>query len=1102
MRTPHSCRTRSQLRQFPHYILLALAAAGILVALAFQSAATPNPIQLENARQGTSNWEISLPATNHQIEGYASATTVNRGGQITFFVSTTDSTYNIDIYRIGWYSGAGGRLVKSIAGLPGSKQTTPAPDPTTGMVECNWQPAITVTTSNPSDPSDWVSGIYLAQLTGSPSGTQQYIVFAVRDDARPSDLLLQQTVNTYQAYNAFGGKSLYDFGSGGKQAIKVSFNRPYRDIASPGGSDDAYGAGLFNKYEMDMVRFLEREGYDVTYCADDDIHRDGSLPLSHKALLVVGQGEYWSWEMRQNVTAARDAGINLGFFSANDIYWQIRFESSPITGSPNRTIVAYKESASNDPDALNPATYYLVTTRWRDPHVTLPANPEDSLTGVMYNEFEPVSADVLIGDTSSFVFANTGLNPGDTLTGLLGPEVDRAYPSAPPGLIILAHSPYVFSDGSTQFSDMSIYTAPSGAMVFTTGTQQWSWGLDGYYAQVSPIPAAQQITRNVLARFINGPTPTASATTTATATPVATATVTSTATAVITPTRTPTATPISSATPTGSPSTTPTAPPPSATPSSTPGAATIALRSISTGSTPVTGSSVTINQPPGVQGNDVMLAQIGVRGGTGITLTPPAGWTLVRRDNNGTTITQALYAHVVTSPVSEPASYTWNFTNGNDAAGGIGDYAGVNNVTPVDVSTGVANASSTSITAPSVNVPGGDNSDRLVGMFAIPNSSAVTVPNGMTQRWDFHATSGGIGVEMSDLALTNSGATGNKVATAGTAGANIGALVALFPASIGATPTASPTPSGTPTPTASPTPSNTPTASPTASPTPTPTPTASPSMIPTPAPTDTSTASPTPSLIPTPGSTQTATATATPSLSQIPTPTAPPPSATPSPTPSAATIGLRSVSTGSTSVTGSSVTITRPSGVQGNDVMLAQIGVRGGTSTALTPPAGWTLVRRDNNATIITQALYAHVVTSAASEPTSYTWNFTNGNDAAGAIADYSGVNNVTPIDVSTGATNASSKSITAPSANVPGGDNSDRLVGMFAIPNSSAMTAPNGITQRWSFHATSGGIGVEMSDLALSNSGATGNMVATAGTAGANIGALVALLPTPGGSH
>ena len=1048
MRRSYSHRPH-QPRQILLYILSALAAVGTLAALALRSTAVPNPTQLENARLGTSDWEISLPATNHQIEGYASAPSVNRGEQITFFVSTNDPTYNIDIYRIGWYSGAGGRLVKSIAGLTGSKQTTPSPDSTSGMVECAWQPAVTVTTSNPSDPSDWVSGIYLAKLTGS-SGRQQYIVFALRDDARPSDLIFQQAVNTFQAYNAFGGKSLYDFGSGGKQAFKVSFNRPYRDIASPGGSDDGYGEGLFNKYEIDMVRFLEREDYDVTYFTDVDLHREGSLALSHKAVLVIGQAEYWTWEMRQNATAARDAGINLGFFSANDVYWQVRYEPSPITGAPNRTIVAYKENASKDPDASNPATYYLITTRWRDPHSTLPGDPEDSLTGVMYNEFEPVADDVQIGDTSSFIFANTGLHPGDRLKGLLGPEVDRAYPTAPPGMIVLAHSPYIFSDGSTQISDMSIYTAPSGALVFTTGTQQWSWGVDGYYAQVTPIPAAQQITRNVLARFINGATPTPSPTPTKTATQVPTVTVTASAGPTSTPAATASA--VSSTTATGT----------FAAPTPTPAAVTIGLRSVSTGSTSMTGSSVTISQPSLVQGDDVMLAQIGVRGGTATTITPPAGWVLVRRDNNSSVITQALYAHVVTSPGGEPASYTWNFTNGNDAAGGIADYSGVNTATPIDVSAGIANASSQSITAPSLTVPGGDNSDRLVGMFAIPNSSAVTGPNGMTQRWGFHAISGGIGVEMSDLALTNSGATGSKVATAGTAGANIGALVALLPANVGSTPT----PTSTPTVTASPIPSLAPTGTPG----------------------------------PTPVSTQTATPTSSASASQAPTPTATGTFAAPTPTPAAVTIGLRSVSTGSTSMTGSSVTISQPSLVQGDDVMLAQIGVRGGTATTITPPAGWVLVRRDNNSSVITQALYAHVVTSPGGEPASYTWNFTNGNDAAGGIADYSGVNTATPIDVSAGIANASSQSITAPSLTVPGGDNSDRLVGMFAIPNSSAVTGPNGMTQRWGFHAISGGIGVEMSDLALTNSGATGSKVATAGTAGANIGALVALLPAPGG--
>ena len=179
-----------------------------------------------------------------------------------------------------------------------------------------------------------------------------------------------------------------------------------------------------------------------------------------------------------------------------------------------------------------------------------------------------------------------------------------------------------------------------------------------------------------------------------------------------------------------------------------------------------------------------MVAEIAVRGGSGTAITAPAGWSLVRRDNNSTTITQALYVRVVGAPASEPASYTWNFTNGNDAAGGIAAYAGVNITTPVDASGGQANGSSTNLTAPSVTVPAGHNTDQLVGLFALPNSSTVTGPSGMTQRWSFHATGGGIGIEMSDLALASAGTTGNKVAHAGTAGANLGAVVALRPGGV------------------------------------------------------------------------------------------------------------------------------------------------------------------------------------------------------------------------------------------------------------------------------------------------------------------------------
>ena len=147
-----------------------------------------------------------------------------------------------------------------------------------------------------------------------------------------------------------------------------------------------------------------------------------------------------------------------------------------------------------------------------------------------------------------------------------------------------------------------------------------------------------------------------------------------------------------------------------------------------TGSTSTVSTQLTVNVPAGVQPNDLMIAQIAVRGGTGIAITPPSGWSLVRRDNFSTTIAQAVYSHLVPAAPSEPSSYTWNFSGANDAAGGIAAYFGASGAAPVDASNGQGNSSATSITAPSLAVPGGDTQDRLLGLFAIANSSTVTVP--------------------------------------------------------------------------------------------------------------------------------------------------------------------------------------------------------------------------------------------------------------------------------------------------------------------------------------------------------------------------------------
>jgi hypothetical protein len=224
-----------------------------------------------------------------------------------------------------------------------------------------------------------------------------------------------------------------------------------------------------------------------------------------------------------------------------------------------------------------------------------------------------------------------------------------------------------------------------------------------------------------------------------------------------------------------------TAPAPTPTPSPGPTPARITLRGVATGSTNAASNQLTLPLPVSVQANDLLIAEVSVRGGGGLIVTAPAGWTLVRRDNSSTSVAQGIYRRVVPSPLSEPPNYTWKFNNANDAAGGILAYVGASASVPVDASNGQGNASSTVITAPSVTVPGGDTSDLLLSLFSIANSSAVTAPAGTTARWSFHATGGGIGVAASDVQLNADGPTGNRTATAATAASNTGALVVLLP---------------------------------------------------------------------------------------------------------------------------------------------------------------------------------------------------------------------------------------------------------------------------------------------------------------------------------
>ncbi len=459
-------------------------------------AQSPNPIDVENQQPGSANWQLGLRGFRvgndpiGHVKGYASATSVNKGGAITFYVSVNPAqTFGIDIYRIGWYQGLGGRLLRRVGPLRGVQQTTCPTDATTGLIACNWFSAYTLTV-----PSTWTSGVYVALLTNSQNW-QNYIIFVVRDDARTAELLVQISDTTYQAYNNYPsdnttGKSLYaniSYGAnttaGNPSAVKVSFDRPYADK----------GAGQFFSYEYYLVRWLERSGYDVTYSSNLDAHVNGSSVQRYKGFISAGHSEYWSKPMYDATLAARAAGVHMAFFSANSIYWQVRFE--PSAGNvPNRVMVCYKTAT------LDPIQGSTTTVRWRDPPASL---PEQGLIGIEYTSMVEGAAPYVVTNSSHWIYAGTGFVDGSSVPNIVGGEGDRQVSGQPlptsSDYTLLSRSPYTNSYGAADYANSSIYRATGGAWVFAAGTFWWSWALDQQGYVDSRI---QLTTSNLLARFL------------------------------------------------------------------------------------------------------------------------------------------------------------------------------------------------------------------------------------------------------------------------------------------------------------------------------------------------------------------------------------------------------------------------------------------------------------------------------------------------------------------------------------------------------------------------------------------------------------------------
>lgn len=424
----------------------------------------------------------AAPARADTLDAYAWPASVPQGDTVSICISSSEPSVLVQIIRYGHYA----TPYASYANVAADEQAMPDSAYANG---CGW----TATLRLPI-PDSWPSGVYAARII--PSGEARYAPFVVRprNPGLTSRMLFVLPLATMQAYNSYGGKSLYEFNSMHRQPSSVvSLRRPF-----------VSGAGLSNilDWPVKFIQFMESRGYTMEYCTDTDIHQAPSLLLNYGVMIDVGHDEYWSREMRRAVDAHVARGGSALFFGGNTCWWQIR-----INGDDQ--IVCYKDARL---DPLTGVADSLVTVNWYKAPVF---DPENRMTGVSfrnggYANFlgNYTAADGFGGftayHTDHWAFAGTNLSDGDTLgrsAAIVGYETDGALldwdeglplatgaDGTPSNFVVLGVAPATFGHAT-----MGLYESPG--LVFDAGATDWSHGL-------AADSVVQRITLNVVDRAL------------------------------------------------------------------------------------------------------------------------------------------------------------------------------------------------------------------------------------------------------------------------------------------------------------------------------------------------------------------------------------------------------------------------------------------------------------------------------------------------------------------------------------------------------------------------------------------------------------------------
>ncbi len=442
------------------------------------------------------------------IEGYAGQVSYAPGEALTLHVSTSAPAFSAEIVRVG----AERVSVWKQDGIVGAAHGIPEDASSNG---CGWPVALSLPI-----PADWRSGYYEVALriadgggkyvrrnARSASATCYFVLREAAGIAEPAAVLLQLSTNTYNAYNNWGGFSLYAYhGRGGNQGHRVSFLRP--------------PASLFGNWEQGFVAWAEREGIRLAYAANGDLEFHPEVLEHRRLVLSVGHDEYWSAPMRDTLEAFIGAGGNVAFFSGNTCCWQVRSEDG---GS---ALTCWKQSYHSDPVYGARGSQAMLSSLWSH---HLVARPENTLTGVgflwggyhlSHGQYMDGSGAFTVHRPEHWIFEGTGLKRGDTVGAMhtvVGYECDGCeiewrdrlpFPTGsdgtPENFAILGTAPARWHPEDCQWYDewengregnavLGVYER--GGTVVTTGSTDWAHGLRGGDAVV------ERITRNVIGKL-------------------------------------------------------------------------------------------------------------------------------------------------------------------------------------------------------------------------------------------------------------------------------------------------------------------------------------------------------------------------------------------------------------------------------------------------------------------------------------------------------------------------------------------------------------------------------------------------------------------------